>query len=214
MSQPIKYLILTLPSTIIAIVVCYYFIDKPLAHEMLILHPIKRSGAFSLNASVLLTQLSYLVIVLMFIVLFFCHARAKTGRLVNCLTLLCTSMAISFFIKSVLQFTFGRYVPRYRASDILLFERNHHLYGFHWFQSGCFPSGHMAVFSAALCAIALYYPRGKLISICLGLILAIALIALNYHFLSDIIAGTYLGMTITLAVYYLEATRHTNFMTT
>jgi membrane-associated phospholipid phosphatase len=34
--------------------------------------------------------------------------------------------------------------------------------------------------------------------------LALLLLLLNYHFVSDIIAGTYLGTSITLALYYLS----------
>lgn len=209
MNQPCKYALTTLPAICIATVICYFFIDKPLAHHMMALHLIHRKGAFSTHISVLLTQLSYLIITLLFVVLFFMKASQKSSRFVDCLSLMCTSMAISFFIKSVLQFTFGRYVPRYRSSDFLLFERNPHLYGFHWFQSGCFPSGHMSVFCAAMFTITCYYKRLTTVAIVLSVALGGMMIILNYHFLSDIIAGAYLGITISLALYYLERCNRT-----
>lgn len=55
----------------------------------------------------------------------------------------------------------------------------------------------MTVFSAFFAAIWFFYPRYRSISIGLGLVLAVALVATDYHFLSDVIAGAYLGLIAT-----------------
>lgn len=100
----------------------------------------------------------------------------------------------AFFLKWILKLVFGRTNTRAwlenRASD-----------GFHWFQGGGmysgFPSGHMAVFTAFFTAIWLVYPRYRSVCSGLTLLLGIALIATGYHFLSDVIAGAYLGVLAT-----------------
>jgi membrane-associated phospholipid phosphatase len=68
---------------------------------------------------------------------------------------------------------------------------------FNWFHGagiGCFPSGHMTVFTAFGVAIWYSYPRCRRLT-ALGLVLlGMALIVTDYHFLSDVIAGAYVGL--------------------
>ena len=104
------------------------------------------------------------------------------------------AIPLAFFLKWVFKVVFGRTNTRVwlanRTSD-----------DFHWFHGGGeyggFPSGHMMVFSAFFAAIWLFYPRYRFISLGLALILALALIITDYHFLSDVIAGAYLGLLAT-----------------
>jgi membrane-associated phospholipid phosphatase len=72
-------------------------------------------------------------------------------------------------------------------------------YGFHWFQGtridDSFPSGHMARTVGASAVFWAMY-RSTLVrtvaaAICLTM--AISLIGMNYHFVSDVIAGSFLG---------------------
>jgi membrane-associated phospholipid phosphatase len=71
---------------------------------------------------------------------------------------------------------------------------------FHWFHGGgeysSFPSGHMAVFTTLAVACWLIFPKYR--AACLAAIvgLGIALIATDNHFLSDVIAGGYLGLVV------------------
>ncbi|HEX9022999.1 MAG TPA: phosphatase PAP2 family protein [Geobacteraceae bacterium] len=104
----------------------------------------------------------------------------------------------SFVVKSLLKYVFGRVTTR----EWLI---KPHLYGFHWFHGGDvfggFPSGHMVVFTAMAAALWRYYPRYR--PACAGflLVLALALIVTNYHFLSDVIAGAYLGVLSEFCTY-------------
>jgi membrane-associated phospholipid phosphatase len=70
-------------------------------------------------------------------------------------------------------------------------------YGFHPFETdddvGSFPSGHAARIAAFLGAFWFACPRLRLACLLLGVPLAGSLIAMNYHFVSDVIAGAYLG---------------------
>jgi membrane-associated phospholipid phosphatase len=104
----------------------------------------------------------------------------------------------SYIVKSALKYIFGRTTTR---------EWLHkpELYGFHWFQGvgsyAGFPSGHMAVFTAFSASLWRFYPRYRVIYVMMLLSLAVALIATNYHFLSDVIVGAYLGVIIELCIY-------------
>jgi membrane-associated phospholipid phosphatase len=83
---------------------------------------------------------------------------------------------------------------------------------FHWLHGGgafdAFPSGHMTVFSALATALWLYYPefRGWWVA-AIGL-LAAALIATDYHFVSDVLAGAYLGVLVCLSIHRAYAQAH------
>ncbi len=137
---------------------------------------------------------------------YFCFERGITTlkkpgffELVGC------TAPLSFFLKDVLKYLFGRTNPR-------LWLVNPESYGLHWFQGGgdytAFPSGHMAVFTVLMLAVCRFYPR--LGHACMGflVLLAAALIATEYHFLSDVIAGAYLGLMVDLLAYRTLSLSH------
>lgn len=72
-------------------------------------------------------------------------------------------------------------------------------YGFNWFKGtniyDSFPSGHMArtVAAAAVCWVAFPHLFVRSAGVAVSLIMAISLIGMNYHFVSDVIAGSFLG---------------------
>jgi membrane-associated phospholipid phosphatase len=72
-------------------------------------------------------------------------------------------------------------------------------YGFHPFQFGddvgSFPSGHATRIAAFLGVFWIAYPQRSARTLCLfiGVPLALSLVAMNYHFVSDVIAGSFLG---------------------
>jgi membrane-associated phospholipid phosphatase len=111
------------------------------------------------------------------------------------------SLPLSYLLKSLLKLLFGRINTRIWLAN----PASDH---FHWFHGGTnyngFPSGHMTFFAAFSAAVWIFYPRYRSISIGLMLVLAVALVITDYHFLSDVIAGTYLGLCTTyLTVMYI-----------
>jgi membrane-associated phospholipid phosphatase len=104
----------------------------------------------------------------------------------------------AYVVKSFLKYVFGRTTTRY-----WLLKPD--LYGFHWFHGGGFyagfPSGHMAVFTALTASLWRLYPHYRAICAIFLLILAFPLIETNYHFLSDVIAGAYLGVIVEACTY-------------
>jgi membrane-associated phospholipid phosphatase len=105
--------------------------------------------------------------------------------------LVASTVPFAFILKSMLKFLFGRINTRFWLFHL----RSEH---FHWFQGkgnySSFPSGHMAVFTALAAALWYFYPHYRFAYTGFLSTLALALLLTNYHFLSDIIAGAYLGL--------------------
>lgn len=114
----------------------------------------------------------------------------------------CTiSALVAIVVKDELKVAFGRTWPDTWQPGILSLLRNG-VYGFHFFHSGksfeSFPSGHAAIAAAILSVLWLLFPKMR--SICAICIVAVdcGLVALNLHFLSDVIAGSYIGFSVGL----------------
>ncbi len=101
--------------------------------------------------------------------------------------------------KMIAKFVFGRINTRFWLQHPGANE-------FHWFHGSAnfsgFPSGHMAVFTVLIIALSIFYPRCQSFYIACLTLLALALIVTNYHFLSDIIAGAYVGYIVHSITYY------------
>lgn len=99
------------------------------------------------------------------------------------------AIAASGLFVDVIKPVFGRVRPTLLFSD--------HLYGFtgigahsnHW----SFPSGHSATAAALAYALSLLYPRLAPAWIVAALLVAFSRLALDQHYLSDVIAGLYFG---------------------
>lgn len=65
-----------------------------------------------------------------------------------------------------------------------------------------FPSGHTMASFAASTIIWLYNKKMGIIAICLSFLIAFSRMYLFVHFPTDVVAGTLLGITISLLVYY------------
>jgi hypothetical protein len=113
--------------------------------------------------------------------------------------LIAVTTPLSFFLKSILKHAIGRINARFWLLHPAAVE-------FRWFQGQenymGFPSGHIAVFSVLVFALGTYYPRDRYVSFGCLFAMALALIATDYHFLSDIIAGVYLGYIIHAGTLY------------
>lgn len=97
-----------------------------------------------------------------------------------------------------LKFVFGRTWPNTWVENNPSFIRDG-VYGFNPFHGGpgyaSFPSGHAAIVCAVIAVLWIFYPKPRLIYWVVGLTVAVGLIGANYHFLSDIIAGSFVGIS-------------------
>lgn len=102
-----------------------------------------------------------------------------------------TILPISYGLKVILKWLFGRTDTRTWLSDPSQ-------YGFHLFAgtegSQGFPSGHMLVFSPLFMVLWQLYPRYRLYCVALWILLGTSLVLTEYHFLSDVLAGAYVGV--------------------
>ena len=119
--------------------------------------------------------------------------------------------SISIFVTAVLKnqfkFVFGRTWPETWTNNnpSLIRDGVHNFNPFHGgsgFES--FPSGHMAAMCVTATILWLCYPRFKVAYALCTAVVAIGLIGANYHFLSDIIAGGFLGAS----VGFIAVVRH------
>ena len=62
-----------------------------------------------------------------------------------------------------------------------------------------FPSGNAAKIFAVATIVWLYYPRWRWLGVLLVILSVIGVVGLYFHFVSDVIGGAFLGMTIAIA---------------
>ena len=111
----------------------------------------------------------------------------------------CLSVTMTEALKNQLKFLFGRTWPETWTHNNPSFIHDG-VYGFNWLHGGAgyasFPSGHMAATCAAMAVLWIAYPRFKLAYLAAGLLVAAMLLGANFHFLSDVIAGGFVGVSI------------------
>jgi membrane-associated phospholipid phosphatase len=110
---------------------------------------------------------------------------------------------VSFFIveglKTYLKSAFGRTWPESWMGFHISFIRDG-AYGFNPFHGGpaytAFPSGHIAAVCAIVSVLWVCYPKFRPLYVLFVLLTAIALVVSNFHFVSDVIAGIFLGISV------------------
>lgn len=109
----------------------------------------------------------------------------------------CVSLLVADQFKDSLKYCFGRYWPDTWTRDHNPSLLGNGAYGFHPFHGGedyaSFPSGHMTRTLAIVAVVWVAYPRWRWAGVVATLAVAIALLGLNYHFVGDVIAGTFVG---------------------
>ncbi len=112
--------------------------------------------------------------------------------------LLLSSVALSGVVVNILKSLLGRARPRLYVHE--------QIYGFDFFHIEyawlSFPSGHSATALGAASAMALIFPRYKTFFYAAGITVAASRVILTQHWLSDVIAGSFLGLAVTLLLYH------------
>jgi membrane-associated phospholipid phosphatase len=187
--------------TAAVVLLCIWYYDKLLAiyvSNLLFTNSTWRKYAGDVPDILLLTVCVTTVVA--YIVYRYRKRRNLFNRHTEFFHLIMYAVPVSYVVKTILKIIFGR-------SNTREWLINPGIYGFHWFQGGGsnagFPSGHMAVFTALAASLWRFYPDYRIIYAIFLLTLAVALIATNYHFLSDVIAGAYLGLAVEACVFKL-----------
>ncbi len=178
-------------ATIAAIVACYLWVDRPVAYFM---HD--HSGLQS-HWLITVTHLPELLAlgsgVLLLATPLAAHNRHAAWRVAHACAV---SLAIAFLLKTELKIVFGRAWPDTwtHGNPSLIHD---HVYGFFWWRLSnsfhSFPSGHTSLTFAVVGVLWLAVPRWRWAAVAVGLTVGLALVVLDYHFVSDVLAGALLG---------------------
>ncbi|HEY4863229.1 MAG TPA: phosphatase PAP2 family protein [Xanthobacteraceae bacterium] len=183
--------------TVAAVVACYLFVDKPLA---LFIHAqLPQFRSFF----ILVTFIPEPFVVVAALIVVAVGLRRMMGRPLSRPYAVALLWSLGLFVtvalKNFFKLAFGRTWPETWINDNPSFIRDG-VYGFNPFHGGkgfaAFPSGHMAAICFAMTVLWICYPRLRAAYAVAIAIVAIGLMGANYHFLSDVIAGGFLGVSI------------------
>jgi membrane-associated phospholipid phosphatase len=121
---------------------------------------------------------------------------ARLSHFRFCTVACALSVLLSLALKYPSKYVFARTWPDTFKDDNPSWLQDG-VYGFQWFEPGVayqsFPSGHTLAVSAVAMVVWYCYPRLRLVAVAMIASVVIGLLALYYHFLSDVLAGFYLG---------------------
>jgi membrane-associated phospholipid phosphatase len=180
-----------------AVIVSVLWLDRPIAllaygwfgHYRSLQHLAETPGFFGP-----LEALAFAVLVVRWLL-------ARPFGVIDIVANLCiVTLAVGDPLKGWLKFIFGRTWPAY-GQPSFIFEG---AYGFHPFHGGpdfgSFPSGH----TLAVCAVAVivwrYLPMLRALCAVSVAMIMVALLAGDFHFLSDVIAGAFVGVSLSALV--------------
>ena len=187
------------------VAVCYFFIDRPFASFV---HQHKLSDHEALEW---LTYPPPIVQAWTPVVLAALVVRRAFGpfrRWELAALTACVSMVLADQFRESLSYVFGRYWPETWIDNNPSFIQDG-AYGFDPFHEGSaygsFPSGHMARTLGIASVVWIAYPRWRWACGLAAAAIATGLLGMNYHFVSDVIAGSFVGgMVGTYAAHFAE----------
>jgi membrane-associated phospholipid phosphatase len=181
---------------------CILFLDRPIAtwsHDAL--HRPAAAVAITKLANVQIVDVAALAVPVIALIL-----RLANGRLSppwRTATSACLAILLATVLVILLKYAFGRLWPDTWVNNNPSWIGSH-AYGFAPFHGGrgwaSFPSGHTARTSAPFAVLWQRLPRFRVLWVLPTLIIAAALIACNFHFLGDCVAGVYVGIASAAAV--------------
>jgi membrane-associated phospholipid phosphatase len=186
-----------LSGTSLAVVISYMWLDRPiafLAHSQFsMVH-----HSFFWGLSWIPNPLISIAVVVSLAIGF--KALVKRAISSNYAAAFVCSSSVLFgeAMKALLKLIFGRTWPESWIGDNPSFIRDG-VYGFNFFHGGpwyqSFPSGHMAAVCAVISVLWFWHPKWRLLYMFLVTVVAVGLVGANFHFLSDVIAGSFVGVS-------------------
>ena len=200
--------LITAAVCVVAVLISYFWIDRPVAF-FVYHHHINTIQVFRWLTYPPPEVQNWSALVLT--VLMVRRAWGSFLRWQKTLFVACLSLIVADDFRISLGDVFGRYWPETWSHDnpSLIGTGS---YGFHPFQRGddigSFPSGHAARILAFATVWLIAMPRSRTVQvvvIVLSASMLVSLVAMNYHFVSDVIAGSVLGGIV--AVYAARLAR-------
>jgi len=194
MSRPTKWAV-SFVAMAVVVVVSYQWLDRPIA---LFAH----SELHGIRVFPLLTYIPEWMSTLSVLVFLVMGVRALIGRplsrLEAVILLAGVSLAVAVAIKDQLKFAFGRTWPETWINNNPSLIQNG-VYGFNPFHGGLsyasFPSGHTTAVCAVVSVLWVCYPRFRALYALIVAAVVVGLLGADFHFLSDIVAGGFLGFS-------------------
>lgn len=185
-------------ATAILTILSYKFLDQPIS---LFVFKYLRQDIFKF-----LTHIPDVMIYLSVIMFLLCVLGRQFPSLKTAAILSCVSLIANSLVKSFLKYCFGRTWPETWINNNPSFIRDN-IYGFNFFHGGheyaSFPSGHTSATLTVFTILWFCLPRYRIIYGLISSALLISMVAANYHFLSDVIAGAFLGFFMSWSVIKL-----------
>jgi membrane-associated phospholipid phosphatase len=176
------------------------YVDRPVArfvHDELRDGPVAASLARLPETSTLVPELTFAVAAICLL------AGMRARRVLGVGATALAAFAVAETIKTELKFAFGRTWPETWTGGNPSFIRDG-VYAFVPFHGGSgyasFPSGHMTAAASVMTVAWLLLPRGRPAWALITLLAAAGLLALNYHFVADVIAGFFLGSLVAATI--------------
>lgn len=188
--------LLSLALMIVAVVIAYLWLDRPIAFMAYRLHFYQNQFAIPTH---IVDPLMPMAIVLFLVIGLARLYGWPLSRLATAALGCSISIIVAETIKSQLKYVFGRTWPEtWIHNNPSLIHDN--VYGFNFFHGGpgyaSFPSGHTTAICAVVSVLWIVYPKFRAIYALAVAAVVIGLLGADYHFLSDIIAGGFLGTTV------------------
>jgi membrane-associated phospholipid phosphatase len=178
--------------TTVAVIVCIAYIDRPVA-EFFDVH-LRGAPRVWINRALAPVDL---IVVMALLFLLACGMRVVFGGALAPWTrtplLCCWAAMLATAAETIFKQLFGRGWPD------PTYVRDH-VYGFHWLRGGphweSFPSGTAAISFAVATVLWIAAPRWRAFAVAATSILCVAVVVINGHWVGDVIAGAFLGVTI------------------
>jgi membrane-associated phospholipid phosphatase len=205
----LRYALLTTALCVVAVLICYFWIDRPVAFFVYD-HHINKIHIFRWLTYPPPEVQTWSALVLA--ILMVRRAWGPFLRWQKVLVVACISLIVADDFRISLGDVFGRYWPETWTHD------NPSLigtgtYGFHPFQRdddiGGFPSGHACRILAFAWVWVIAMPATRFIATFLCAPMLVSLVAMNYHFVSDVISGSVLGALIAMYATHLARLKMT-----
>jgi membrane-associated phospholipid phosphatase len=180
---------------IIVVALSYKWLDRPIA----VYAHAEFHGVKALPWLTFIPECLAILALAIFVVMGWRVALGPNLSRVESVFLVCgVSLAVAVAIKDQLKFVFGRTWPETWINNNPSLIRNN-VYGFNPFHGGVgfssFPSGHTTAICAVMSVLWICYPKFRAIYAVLIAAVGIGLIGADYHFLSDVVAGGFLGVS-------------------
>ena len=196
-SRSLFYWLFGLLSTVVAVIASYLELDRPVA--LWVHYHLRRPHRGVINQLAHIPDPIVLFAIAVFLLLGLQTLLGRSLSKHRAAAFVCSvSVIFTETIKDLLKFFFGRTWPETWTENNPSFINNG-VYGFHFMHGGkayqAFPSGHMAATCAVIAVLWIAYPRFRWLYTIIGILAGAGLVGMNYHFLSDIIAGAFVGVS-------------------